>query len=207
MPQSVISFITQYGYFSVFIIIFSMEAGIPNPVPNELVLMFCGYLSIKGVLLLPILFLVAPCADFTGTSILYGIFYFLGKRILRHKPRWFPLSEDSIEKLSEKIAKGGKTKIYFYRLIPFVRGYTSIITGLLQMKPRIFLPIALLSGITWSTFYLITGRLLGPYCIVVGNKLGKAKYVVLLSALMVLIIVPLIRYLRNRAVVRSQKKA
>ncbi len=197
MPPEVISFITNYGYLSIFIIVFSQEMGIPNPIPNELILLFCGYLSTKGILHLPILIIVAVLADSVGTSILYFIFYFFGKKILKNKPRWFPLSTDAINRLSVRLAKGKPWKIYLCRLAPFLRGYTSIITGLLQMKPKLFLPIAFLSALTWSSFYLITGRLLGPYWNIAGNKLGQMKYPILITALILLIIIPLIRYYKN----------
>jgi len=204
MPSEVISFITHYGYLSIFIIIFSQEVGIPNPVPNELVLMFCGYLSLKGILLLPLLILVAFSADFIGTSILYGVFYFFGQKIMKYKPRWIPISEEKVNRLTERISNRGRWKIYLCRLTPFVRGYTSIIVGLLQMKPKQFLPITFLSAITWSSAYIIAGRMLGPYWSIVGNKWGNIRYIVLLAIFSIVIVILLVRYYKNHESLKSK---
>lgn len=204
MPPEAIAFIMHYGYLAVFLIVFSQEVGIPNPIPNELVLMFTGYLTFKGILFLPLVILAAVTADFTGTSILYSVFYFSGVYIMKHKPRWFPVSESSISKLSNRIVKGGKWRIYLCRLTPFFRGYTSIIAGLLKIKPRIFLPIAAISASTWAAIYVIAGCLLGPWWSYAGDKMGSLKYFVLLAVVFLLLIVGIVRYFRERHVEASK---
>lgn len=198
MPPEVSAFIINYGYLAIFLLIFIQELGIPNPLPNELVLMFSGYLAFKGILNLPVVILVSVSADIIGTGILYTLFYFLGNYILKHKPRWFPLSEKSIEKYSSKISIGGKWTIYICRVTPFVRGYTSIIAGLLQIKSKIFLPIALISAITWSATCVLIGYLLGPYWNLAGEKLESLKFIILVVALIILTIL-FLRYLKKRS--------
>src|ERR1017187_9379680 len=203
MPPEVIAFIANCGYLAIFIVIFAQEIGIPNPIPNELVLMFSGYLSLKGVLIFPVIILIAVLADILGTAILYSVFYFSGAYILKNKPRWLPIPENAINKLSGRISKGGKWKIYIFRLTPFIRGYTSIGVGLLQIKPKVFLPIALISGITWSAVCVTTGRILGPYWNSAGNKLGDLKFM-LFVVLIIISIITVIRYFLKRS---TEKKS
>jgi membrane protein DedA with SNARE-associated domain len=162
--------------------------------------MFSGYLAFKGILNLPFVILVSVSADIIGTGILYTLFYFLGNYILKHKPRWFPLSDKSIEKYSSKISKGGKWTIYICRVTPFVRGYTSIIAGLLQIKSKIFLPIALISAITWSVTCVLIGFFLGPYWNLAGEKLENLKFIILVVALIILAII-LLKYLKKRSAI------
>ena len=38
-------FLTEYGYFAVFVLMFVEEADVPLPLPNEVALMYVGYLS------------------------------------------------------------------------------------------------------------------------------------------------------------------
>ena len=203
MPPEVIAFITSYGYLAIFLLVFSQEIGIPNPVPNELVLLFSGYLSFKEILSLPLVILTSVAADFIGTNILYFVFYFFGQYILRHKPRWLPISEKTIHKLSAKISAGGLWTIYIGRITPFIRGYTSVITGLLQIKPRVFLPIAIISATTWSSVCVITGRLLGPYWSFVGYKTGNLKFIILTLVALILCLV-IFRYLKKRAAIKEE---
>ncbi|MGH2644709.1 MAG: DedA family protein [Chitinophagaceae bacterium] len=197
MPPEVIVEITKYGYLAIFILIFLQETGVPNPIPNELVLLFCGYLTFTGALFFPLVILSAVVADFTGTNILYVVFYFFGNYILNHKPRWLPVSKDAINKLEQRISSGGKKMVYIGRITPFIRGYTSVACGLIQLKPKIFLPIALFSGITWSLVYVLLGRLIAPYWDAFSGKEGWFKSALIIFAIGILLFL-LIRTIINR---------
>ncbi len=48
MPEDVVYYVTRYGYLAIFILVFLQEIGMPNPFPNELLLIFSGYLTFKG---------------------------------------------------------------------------------------------------------------------------------------------------------------
>jgi len=162
--------------------------------------MFSGYLSFKGILYLPLVILTAVSADFIGTSILYTIFYFSGFLHYETQPSWVPVSEKKINVFSLRISKGGKWAIYMGRVTPFVRGYTSIITGLLQIKPRIFLSIAFVSAIIWASACVVTGRILGPYWIYVGNKMESMKFNILLPVLIILIIGSMLYFKKRKQI-------
>ncbi len=203
MPHELIDFIANYGYFALFILIFIQEMGIPNPVPNELVLMFSGYLTLKGILIFPYIILVTVSADLIGTSILYAVFYFFGIYILKRKPRWLPTSQNTIDKLSKRITKGGRWIIYIGRIIPFIRGYISVIAGLMQIKPGVFLPIALVSAITWSVLFVAAGRMFGPYLNYAGNNIGNMKYIIISIVLIIIVILVSIRYFKKRSTIKQ----
>ena len=74
MPEEVVNYITSYGYMAIFIMIFLQEIGMPNPFPNELLIIFTGYLSYKGLLIFPYVLITVVFADFTGTNILFFLF-------------------------------------------------------------------------------------------------------------------------------------
>ena len=59
MPPEIILYISKYGYLAIFVVTFLQETGVPNPVPNELVLMFSGYLVFTGILHLPLVLFAA----------------------------------------------------------------------------------------------------------------------------------------------------
>ncbi len=198
MPEEVVYFITRYGYVAIFILVFSQEIGMPNPIPNELVLMFSGYLSFKGLLYLPSVILTVISADFIGTNILYVIFYNAGTYIMQKKPKWVPLSATMIDRLTRKISDGGKLSIFIFRVTPFTRGYTSVLSGLLQIKPRIFLPVALISAATWATIYVIIGYIIGPSWDLFTKNIGSFKYILLAILATILCMVLFVYYYRKR---------
>jgi len=198
MPEEVVYYVTNYGYLAIFILIFLQEIGIPNPLPNELLLMFSGYLSFKGLLILPFVVLTAISADFIGTNILYFLFYNAGSIILQKKPKWFPLSKRIIDKITSRISNGGKLSIIIFRLTPFTRGYTSVITGLLQVKPKVFLPITFLSAGIWSMTYVIIGNLIGPSWNLFVKNFSSLKYNVLPILILISLLFLFFSYRRIR---------
>lgn len=188
MPDELIIYIAKYGYLGIFLLVFLQEIGAPNPIPNELVLLFSGYMVFMGLLKLPYVVMAVVIADFTGTSILHTLFYFSGTYILQKKPKWMPLPLKAIDKLKKRMSANGLAGIYIGRLTPFIRGYTSVIAGLLQIKSRIFLPIALITALIWASFYVVAGILLGPFWNHVISNIKNFEYILLFVFFIALII-------------------
>lgn len=159
LPPELSSYIIGHGYLAVFSLIFLQELGLPNPVPNEVILLFAGYLSSINTLSFPLIFLVGVLADFIGTSVLYLIFYFFGHQILKHAPRWLPVAK--LETIKQRVLKRGGWGIFLGRLLPYLRGYVSVVAGLLKIPPTNFLFSVSISAIIWSGGYVLVGRLLG----------------------------------------------
>lgn len=171
--------IFHYRYMTIFLLVLAQEIGIPTPIPNELVLAISGYLTLKGVLSLPLVLLIVASADFIGTNLLYFTFYLFGTYIIKHIP-WFPISKKKITNITQRISKGGIWIIFLCRLTPFIRGYSSIIMGLLQIKPGTFLPIAIITAALWSAEYIIAGRILGSSFGYALQNTGSFKLVITL---------------------------
>jgi membrane protein DedA with SNARE-associated domain len=203
MPPELIDFINNYGYLAIFLVIFAQEIGMPIPVPNEIVLLFIGYLSLNGILYLPFVIMVAIFADFMGASALYLLFYFFGTYLLKHKPRWLHLPQNRINSVSERITKKGHVAIYFCRFTPFVRGIVSIITGMMHMKPRKYLPITFITAAIWSTIFVIAGRMLGPYFKYEEYNAGNLHFVILISVIIIILIAGIILHIRKRPKMRE----
>jgi membrane protein DedA with SNARE-associated domain len=203
MPEEIVNYITGYGYLAIFILVFLQEIGMPNPLPNELLLIFSGYLSFKGLLFFPFVLLTAISADFIGTNILYFLFFNTGSYIIREKPRWIPLSSDTIDRLSAKVSKGGKLNMFIFRLTPFTRGYTSVIAGLLHVKPKIFLPVALFSATAWAAVYVLAGYLIGPYWDLFLQHIDRFKFIMLATLVTILCVMLIVYFLRKKRTIRT----
>ncbi|MGC9602934.1 MAG: DedA family protein [Minisyncoccia bacterium] len=177
MPPDVSSFLINNGYLAIFLFVFSQEIGVPNPIPNELVILFSGYLAYSGLLSLPLVILTIVAADFIGTSILYLVFYLFGEFIMKKAPRWIPVHK--IELLRERIDKRGKWALYVGRLITYARGYVSVGAGLIGIPPRDFLTTVIWSSVTWGGGYAIAGWFLGPVWQVFMSKFGFTNFIMI----------------------------
>jgi len=173
MSPTLSTYISKYGYIAIFSLVFLQEIGVPNPVPNELVLLFSGYLTSVGKLNLITVLITVIAADTMGSSLLYMLFYYFGQRVLQKWPNVIPTSK--LAYLTARVSNQDRWSIYVGRLLPFIRGYTAVAAGLLQIPPSIFLPAVLLSALTWSGGYVIAGRLLGAEYTNVVSKLGVEK--------------------------------
>jgi membrane protein DedA with SNARE-associated domain len=198
MPEEVIYYVTRYGYLAIFILVFLQETGMPNLFPNELLLLFSGYLSFKGLLYLPLVILTTLSADFIGTNILYYLFNYAGVFIMQKKPKWFPVSEGMMNKITAKISSGGKLSLFIFRLTPFTRGYASVIAGLLRIKANLYLPIALFSALTWASIYVFAGYIIGPSWDSFTQNLGNFKYFMLAGLALIISMFLLIYSIRER---------
>ena len=198
MPDEISSFIIKHGYMAICILIFIQEIGIPNPVPNEIVLLYTGYLSYTNLLSLPLTIIVAILSDLIATLILYFIFFHFGNYIMENKPRWLPISVTRLKKLEKNIYDKGLTFIFIGRMTPFIRGYVTVIAGLLRIRPRAFLPITIISTIIWCTVCIISGFLLGPSWSLVGKNLLFSH--VILFIISIIIIITVIHFLKKRRI-------
>ncbi len=197
MPHEFVNYINQYGYLAIFVLILIQEVGIPTPIPNEILMLFSGYLTYTHALNLYLVLLTVTAADFLGANILYSTFYLFGPAIIRNKPKWFPLSPEKINSISVKIASGGLWSVFLGRITPFIRGYISVIVGLLHIKPKSYVPITFLTASLVTCTYVLTGHLLGPYWEQVAAKLSTIKY----SLLIVIVVIAgyfVIRYFRRK---------
>lgn len=197
MPQEFVHFINQYGYLAIFALIFIQEIGIPTPIPNELLMLFSGYLTYTKALNLYLLLLTVVSADFLGASVLYTVFYFFGPYLIAHKPKWFPLSTQKINSISARINNGGLWSVFLGRVTPFIRGYVSVIAGLLHIKPKSYVPIAFITACLVTCTYVLTGHFLGPYWGQVAAKINTIKYLVLAIVVLIACFFA-IRYFRNK---------
>ena len=84
MSQELTAYIDKYGYIAIFSLVFLQETGVPNPIPNELVLLFSGYLTSMQKLDFMTVLITVIAADTLGTSLLYILFYYFGQFVLQN---------------------------------------------------------------------------------------------------------------------------
>ena len=175
MSAELTHYIAEFGCAAIFLLVFFQELGVPNPVTNEFVLLFSGYLAITGVLNFWLVLLTTVAADFIGTSLLYWLFYRFGTRLLGRLPKWLPISPERLKLVTSRISERERWGICGARLLPFLRGYASVVAGMLSIRPGVFLPAVAISAVTWSGGYVLTGRLLGPSWEQLSQRIGAIE--------------------------------
>ena len=163
IPSEFISSLLHHGYLIIFLLVFLQEVGVPNPIPNELVLIFSGYLGYTGMLNAVWVILSAFAGDMLGSGILFTLFFIFGKTIMARKPRWIPISKKKLDNLSRKIQRRGFTGVFIGRVSPFIRGYVAVLLGLMNYPVRNYAVILPSTAFLWAGFYVMAGFVAGPY--------------------------------------------
>src|SRR5262245_66549169 len=110
MSPTLSTYIIKYGYIAIFALVFLQEIGVPNPVPNELVLLFSGYLTFVGKLDFIIVLITVITADTIGSFLLYITFYYCGQRVLQKWPHVIPASK--LAYFTARVSHTGRWSIY-----------------------------------------------------------------------------------------------
>ena len=117
---------------------------------------------------------------------------------MKKKPKWIPLSVRTLDRITAKIATGGNFSLYIFRLTPFTRGYTSVIAGLLRIKPEVYLPVVLITAFTWAAVYIIIGKLIGPSWDLFSENINNFKYYMILTLAIISGMVFLVFFIRKK---------
>lgn len=164
MNSSVITFINDYGYIGIMLLI--LIENIFPPIPSEVVLVFGGFLTTQSGMSIPLVILFATL----GATLGAGLLYLLGSVLSRERiKRLFSgkfgkvmhLKPDDVTK-AEAWFKQYETKaVLICRCIPIVRSLISIPAGMSKMKLVPFFALTILGTAVWNTVLVFVGVFAG----------------------------------------------
>jgi membrane protein DedA with SNARE-associated domain len=149
--------ISHYGYIGVFFILLVDMIGIPF-FPAETTLIISGFEWMKGVFsLVPLLF-SAYIGNILGSTIAYGIGYFLGRPVIVRFGRYVGITEERLNTAEKKFTKYRNTVVLFSKFIPGIRVLVPYLAGINRMPFILFTVYNAVSAVVWATFFIIVGR-------------------------------------------------
>src|SRR5580693_6637042 len=96
MEHQILLWITQYGYFAIFLLLVCGIVGLP--VPDETLLTFTGFLVYKGNFSLPLAFAAALAGSLSGITVSYTLGRTFGLKLIQKYGRYIHLTPDRVEK-------------------------------------------------------------------------------------------------------------
>ena len=164
MQEIIISFMDQFGYLGIMLLV-ALENVFP-PIPSEVILAFGGFMTTYTSLHVVGVIISATIGSVVGAIILYFIGKLLNKerlisivsgkvgKILRLKPK-------DIEKADKWFDERGNVAVFFCRFVPIVRSLISIPAGMSDMPIRSFLLFTTIGTLIWNTVLFILGSKMG----------------------------------------------
>ena len=159
MSNLLCNYMITYGYLAIFSIVLLQELGMPG-LPNELVLLYFGYLGRQAVLSYPLVICLVVIADIIGSFILYFLFYHGRDWLKRIKPQWIKIPVKKIDALKKRIASHNGRNIFVAILTPFVRSYLPVVAGLLQVDAALYGRIVCITAFIWTGGWVTAGWLI-----------------------------------------------
>lgn len=160
MPPSIEAFLITYGYLSIFILIFTQELGVPS-FPNELLLLFLGYLCSKSIFSLWGVLFLSIFADVSGSTLVYFLLFYCSNFLRKITTYFIKSPRLKHQKLRQKFSENSGKAIALGRLTPFMRGYVCAIAGSMRVPYKQFCIIVCSTSILWNGGFILTGWFLG----------------------------------------------
>jgi membrane protein DedA with SNARE-associated domain len=151
--------IAQYGYPGLFAALVLGIAGLP--IPDETLLVFCGYLISKGAMHIVLTWLTAFAGSCSGITVSYWIGRSAGHGFVHRYGRYIHFTEDRLVKVQNWFDRIGHWLLTIGYFIPGVRHFTAIVAGMSGLPYRSLALYAYPGALLWVSTFLTIGYVLG----------------------------------------------
>jgi membrane protein DedA with SNARE-associated domain len=155
------TFLDHHGLLAVVIAVLIEEAGIPMPLPGDLLMLAAGIRARHG--LLPVWQVVAALAAATvvGATLLYAVSRWAGRGLLLRYGRFIHVNPSKLDRAEEALRRHGLLAVTVARLIPSLRIVSVVACGVLGVPPRVFFPGMALGALLYILIYTLLGYFVG----------------------------------------------
>lgn len=156
-----LGFFATYKYQALILLLTVEEAGVPLPLPGDMLVMYAGALFARGAANAVVSILAAFAGVTMGSSLLYFLMLKKGRPFVHKYGPYLHLKPDRVQRVEGWYRRHGAWMIPLGRLIPGLRIPTTIVSGLSGVPYRVFGPLNAVSALIWSGFYFVLGVILG----------------------------------------------
>ena len=150
--------VEQYSYFSLLLILFAEEGGIPLPIPGDIFIASVAALPNSNYFLVVA---TVVLATLSGSTILFILSRTLGNKLFDKFGKYIKLTPKRIKKAQRWFKKYGGFAIVIGRLIPGLRTVTPFVAGLFEVSYKTFWLYTLIAAFIWANIYFVIGRSFG----------------------------------------------
>jgi membrane protein DedA with SNARE-associated domain len=194
--EFVFEWITQYGLIALFLCLVLGIVGLP--IPDETLMVFCGYLISKGTLAAGPTWVTAFAGSVCGISISYWLGRQFGMTVLTKYGKYFFFTPDKLDLVLKWFDRVGLWAVFICYYIAGVRHFAAVVAGTSGTKPVQFGIYAYSGGAVWVTTFLTLGYVVGENWKVIAAEVHRSILRASLIGFAILAVVLLVRwYLRK----------
>jgi membrane protein DedA with SNARE-associated domain len=157
--EAVFGWVATYGYGALFLLLMLGIVGLP--IPDETLLVFCGYLIWKGELSLPGTYAAGLAGSCCGITISYFIGRTAGLGVVHRFGKYLHVNEAQLERVHRWFDRRGHWALLFGYYVVGVRHFTAIIAGASKLEFHTFAMFAWTGAATWVAVFLTLGYVIG----------------------------------------------
>jgi membrane protein DedA with SNARE-associated domain len=157
--ETVLDWISRYGYPGLFALLMFGIAGLP--IPDETLLMFSGYLISQGRLNPLLSFAFSFAGSVSGISISYAMGRFVGQPVLFRYGRFVGITPAHLDRVRSWYRRRGEWVLMLGYYVPGVRHFTALVAGMSRLDYRVFSLFAYSGAAIWVATFLAIGYFVG----------------------------------------------
>jgi membrane protein DedA with SNARE-associated domain len=148
----------HYGVPLVALMICAGEVGVPTGVPAEIALLLAGAYAVDSLPALIVGVLLVALGDFIGTTAMHLVARTGGVRLMtRLLRRHDAQREETVARWRRRLGGHDVAVVFVLRLLPLLRMWVAIGTGLLRIRLRSYLLGAAPAAVAWAGTLLVLG--------------------------------------------------
>lgn len=183
MTESFLSFIDNWGYFAVALLMGMENACIP--IPSELILGFAGYLVFAGRMTFTGALWAGMVGGLIGSVFAYEVGRRGGRRFVDRYGKYFLIKKSHVAMADRWFERYGMKAVFFSRMMPVIRTFISLPAGFSMVDRTKFVVLTVLGSLPWTALILWIGELLGEgwqIMMKIGHQVSIAFALVVLFA-------------------------
>lgn len=151
-----------YGLPALVAVLIAMEAGVPIPLPSDVLILVLGERTSAGRFPLLLVVLALELVAAVGTAVLFFAVRGPGRALLAKVGPRLGLTEERLAKASGLLERRGAGALFVGRATPGLRTVTVVASGTSNVPPAVALPPLVLGSSVFVQLHLFLGYFLGP---------------------------------------------
>lgn len=169
MLETVILWITQYGYVALFFLLMLGIVGLP--IPDETIMVFSGYLIQRGTFHAGPTWVTAFCGSVCGITLSYWIGRKLGLPFVLRYGKYIHFTPERLGKVLQWFERVGHWALFVGYYIAGVRHFSAVVAGTSGLRWPAFALFAYGGAAVWVTTFLTIGYFVGEKWEVMAEQL------------------------------------
>jgi membrane-associated protein len=155
------SFLDRHGLLAAFVFLLIEEAGVPVPVPGDVLMLILGVHASQGRVSLWQAIAVMEIATILGSTFLYTASRLAGRSLVYRYGRYIRLTPERLDQAEQWLKQHGSRAVFLGRLAPGLRIVTAVACGVFDVPARVFVPAMSLGALLYISVYTLLGYFLG----------------------------------------------